>query len=144
MDHMQLMVVRSNDEEGEISGHTLMASCPPESHIINHPQVPWAPQDPGNTSNLASLYDLSMRLNLDGEITPVMAWGLVLGHPRFTELAKDDFESMKEELRRKVRCYGFGAVLEEFEVRDALNGVFATKQEVASLLQTYDVLERFG
>jgi hypothetical protein len=38
----------------------------------------------------------------------------------------------------------FGAVLEEFEVKDALNNVFATKQEVASLLQTYEVLERFG
>jgi len=143
MDHMQLMVVRSNDEEGEISGHTLMASCPPESHIINHPQVPWIPQDADNASNLASLYDLSLRLNLDGEITPVMAWGLVLGHPRFVELVQEDFESLKEDLKGKVRCYGFGAVLEEFEVRDVLNSVFATKQEVASLQQTYDVLERF-
>ena len=101
-----MMIVRSNGEEGEISGHALMASCPPESHIINHPQIPWTPKDAGNTSNLASLYDLSMRLNLDGEITPVMAWGLVLGHPRFAELIKDDFESLKEELVGKVHCYG--------------------------------------
>jgi hypothetical protein len=106
MDHMQMLILRSNDEEAEISGHALMASCPPESHIINNPQVPWVPQDPGNTSNLGSLYDLSMRLNLDGEITPVMAWGLVLGHPRFNELIQEDFQLMKEELVGKVRCYG--------------------------------------
>jgi len=30
----------------------------------------------------------------------------------------------------QVRCYGFGAVLEEFEVRDALESVFYAKQEM--------------
>jgi hypothetical protein len=42
------------------------------------------------------------------------------------------------------RSSRFGAVLEEFEVRDALSSIFATKQEAASLQQTYNVLERFG
>ncbi|KAH0538852.1 hypothetical protein FGG08_004569 [Glutinoglossum americanum] len=140
MDHMQMLILRSNEEECEISGHALMASCPPESHITNHPQVQWTTEDASNTPSLASLLDLSKRLHLDGEITPVMAWGLILGHPRFAELNDGDFEALKEELKGKIRCYGFGAVLEEFEVRDALNSVFATKQEVPSLLQTYHVV----
>ncbi|KAH0552850.1 hypothetical protein GP486_006947 [Trichoglossum hirsutum] len=121
-----------------------MASCPPESHIINHPKVQWTAEDASKTPSLSNLLDLSMRLNLDGEITPVMAWGMILGHPRFGELSSEDFESLKEELKGKIRCYGFGAVLEEFEVRDALTSVFATKQEAASLRQTYEVLEQFG
>jgi hypothetical protein len=107
MDHMQMLIVRSNEEEGEISGHALMASCPPESHMIKRPQVPWTSEDASNTPSLNKLLDLSMRLNLDGEITPVMAWGVVLGHPRFAEMNSEDFQSLKEELKGKIRCYGY-------------------------------------
>ncbi|KAK4212985.1 AP-1-like transcription factor [Rhypophila decipiens] len=81
-------------------------------------------------ADLATLLDLSGRLNLDGEITPVMAWGMVLAHPRLEELSKEDFEWLAEELGSKVRCYGFGAVMEEFEVRDALENLFSTKPEL--------------
>ncbi|KAK4127058.1 hypothetical protein N657DRAFT_566946 [Parathielavia appendiculata] len=78
-------------------------------------------------SDLTTLLDLSKRLNLDGEITPVMAWGMVLAHPRLGELRGEDFVRLAEELGGKVRCYGFGAVMEEFEVRDALENVFSMK-----------------
>lgn len=57
-------------------------------------------------ADLATLLDLSQKLNLDGEITPVMAWGMVLGHPRLGELNGHDFEKLAEELVGKVRCYG--------------------------------------
>jgi hypothetical protein len=57
-------------------------------------------------ADLATLLDLSQKLNLDGEITPVMAWGMVLGHPRLGELNERDFVKLTEELRSKVRCYG--------------------------------------
>lgn len=57
-------------------------------------------------ADLATLLDLSQKLNLDGEITPVMAWGMVLGHPRLGELIERDFMKLTEELRSKVRCYG--------------------------------------
>ncbi|KAK7731011.1 hypothetical protein SLS53_008882 [Cytospora paraplurivora] len=80
-------------------------------------------------ADLATLLDLSQKLNLDGEITPVMAWGMVLGHPRLGELGERDFVKLSEELRSKVRCYGFGAVMEEFEVRDALEAIFSTMPE---------------
>lgn len=57
-------------------------------------------------SDLANLLDLSKKLNLDGEITPVMAWGMVLSHPRFGELKAEDFERLSQELKTKIRCYG--------------------------------------
>lgn len=58
-------------------------------------------------ADLATLLDLSQRLNLDGEITPVMAWGMVLAHPRLAELRAEDFVRLTEELSGKVRCYGY-------------------------------------
>lgn len=57
-------------------------------------------------SDLATLLDLSQKLNLDGEITPVMAWGMVLAHPRLGELNEKDFVKLTDELGSKVRCYG--------------------------------------
>ncbi|KFY05670.1 hypothetical protein V492_08372 [Pseudogymnoascus sp. VKM F-4246] len=112
-----------------------MATCPPVPHPAD--EMPWGhgvarlPHEELKTwdlqkGDLANLLDLSLRLNLDGEITPVMAWGMVLGHPRFGELGVRQFEMVVEELRPKVRCYGFGAVLEEFEVRDAMENMFST------------------
>ncbi|KAI0385821.1 hypothetical protein F5Y04DRAFT_244732 [Hypomontagnella monticulosa] len=80
--------------------------------------------------DLATLLDLSKKLDLDGEITPVMAWGMILAHPRLTDLKRDDLERLIDDLKGKVRCYGFGAVMEEFEVRDALNAVFSAKPEM--------------
>lgn len=116
-------------------------------------------------ADLATLLEASKRLNLDGEITPVMAWREVLAHPRLGELVERDFAKLSDELIGKVRCYGcvlpfppplpvpsftvarwkrrleagsneltivvnrFGAVMEEFEVRDALESVFSTKPE---------------
>ncbi|KAK4170433.1 AP-1-like transcription factor [Cladorrhinum sp. PSN259] len=81
-------------------------------------------------ADLATLLDLSKRLNLEGEVTPVMAWGMVLAHPRLSELKPQDFVRLADELIGKVRCYGFGAVLEDFEVRDALENVFSTLPEM--------------
>ncbi|KAK5655412.1 hypothetical protein OQA88_5683 [Cercophora sp. LCS_1] len=127
-----------------------MASCPPEPFPELTPDIPFGYSNvraTGNTSggggavetgqrtwelskgDLATLLDLSKRLNLDGEITPVMAWGMILAHPRLGELSEEDISRMAEELSGKVRCYGFGAVMEEFEVRDALENVLSMKPE---------------
>ncbi|KAM5356280.1 hypothetical protein ACJ41O_002926 [Fusarium nematophilum] len=71
--------------------------------------------------------DLSKKLDLDGEVTPIMAWGMLISHPRALDLEVEDFRKLSEELVRKVRCYGFGAVMEEFEVRDAMDNLFGGK-----------------
>ncbi|KAK3938046.1 AP-1-like transcription factor [Diplogelasinospora grovesii] len=149
MDHLPWLLERGTEVGGhESCGHALMASCPPEPFPELTPDIPFGysnvridSKSKGNAieasqrtwelskADLATLLDLSKRLNLDGEITPVMAWGMVLAHPRLAQLSMDDFARLTEELGRKVRCYGFGAVMEEFEVRDALENVFSTKPE---------------
>lgn len=109
MDHMQFLCVRSQQEpEAEITGHALMATCPPESHIINHPDVPY-PHKTWDVPqvDLMKLLDLSQRLPLDGEITPIMALKIIRLHERYLELTLGDFEILKEDLKAKVRCYGY-------------------------------------
>ncbi|KAF2442092.1 hypothetical protein P171DRAFT_364571 [Karstenula rhodostoma CBS 690.94] len=128
MDHMQYLMVRAHDAEEIISGHALMATAPPDSHIANHAEETYPHQMPDIAMpDLMKLLDLSNRLPLDGEITPIMAWVMVLKEPRLAELSKADIGGIKGELLAKVRCYGFGAVLEEFEVRDAMMAAFAKK-----------------
>lgn len=118
MDHMQYLVERASELEGEPCGHALMASCPPEPFPERHPEMPFGHGQLGMNGNapktwdlskpdLANLLDLSKRLNLDGEITPVMAWGIILGHPNFSELRIEDFEKICQDLGAKVRCYGY-------------------------------------
>ncbi|CAI6332186.1 unnamed protein product [Periconia digitata] len=128
MDHMQFLMVRAHDDDETISGHALMATAPPESHIAKCPHEEYPHQMPDIAMpDLMKLLDLSNRLPLDGEITPIMAWVIILQDPKMAQLTKEDLELIKGDLVAKVRCYGFGAVLEEFEVRDALMAVFAAK-----------------
>ena len=56
--------------------------------------------------DLMKLLDLSNRLPLDGEITPIMAWTIVRGHAKVAELTKADIEAIRTDLLAKVRCYG--------------------------------------
>lgn len=108
MDHMQPLLLGAQEPDGEPSGHVLLASCPPESHLLDHPEVPYNyPTADPRRPELSTLMDLSKRLHLDGEITPVMAWAGILTNPRFAELNLGDFEALKEDLKGKVRCYGY-------------------------------------
>ena len=115
MDHIQFLVELSATPTGIPCGHALMATCPP----VPFPEddAPWGhgvaslPEEGLKTwdlkaGDLANLMDLSRRLNLDGEITPVMAWGMVLGHERFGELGVKDLDMIVGELKPKIRCYG--------------------------------------
>lgn len=117
MDHIQFLVERASEPGGEPCGHALMASCPPDAYsdpYLDQPFKPYLPDKNGTTlktwdvpkPDLANLLDLSKRLNLDGEITPVMAWGMVLAHPSFHNMGTRDFENICQILREKIRCYG--------------------------------------
>jgi hypothetical protein len=115
MDHLYFLVDRANDDENLFSGHAMMASCPPKAEPEAEIPFGHGPKNQNGDAqktwdlskpDLANLLDLSKRLNLEGEITPVMAWGMILGHPRFSELRLEDFEKMSQELRGKIRCYG--------------------------------------
>lgn len=107
MDHMQFLMVRAHDAEETISGHALMATAPPDSHIANHPEEKYPHQMPDVAMpDLMKLLDLSARLPLDGEITPIMAWVMVLKDQNFKTLTKEEIGAIKGELLAKVRCYG--------------------------------------
>ncbi|PNY24054.1 AP-1-like transcription factor [Tolypocladium capitatum] len=119
--HMPFLLDRATEADGDPCGHALMASCPPGPFANLTAGTPFGhtyTHDRGDRSNpgqgtwelskadLATLLDLSKRLNLDGEITPVMAWGMILNHPRLADFKPEDFRKLAEDLGRKVRCYG--------------------------------------
>lgn len=108
MDHSQYLMVRANAEEEFICGHALMATAPPQQHVLAKPEEPYPHQMPPelDVPDLMKLLDLSSRLPLDGEITPVMAWAMVRKDERFEELGKEEIEGVKGTLLGKVRCYG--------------------------------------
>jgi len=107
MDHMQFLMVRAHEADDNISGHALMATAPPDAHITNRPEEKYPHQMPDvKMPDLMKLLDLSNRLPLDGEITPIMAWAKIIQNEHFRTLTKEDIERMKGELLAKVRCYG--------------------------------------
>ena len=161
MEHMPWILEQSAATGSNMCGHALMASCPPRPFSDLHADVPFGFKNieasivpgagaarepvtfaPGTApgqrtwelskADLNTLLALSTKLNLDGEITPVMAWGMILAHSRLGQLTLQDFAKLTEELAGKVRCYGFGAVMEDFEVRDAMENVLSTKLDLAN------------
>ena len=150
-DHEEYLVRRSmdspnNEEEALFSGHALMASCPPPSHIERVPALRGGLEptyehkvpDAESVQILNNLLNLSQTLKgsaiPSGQVTPIMALQSLKGHRNYATLTRDDVLGMIDSIRSKVRCYGFGAVMEDFELRDALSTIFATKPE------TYDQL----
>jgi len=73
MDHIQVLTANSvTSSSSDFHGHALMASCPPEGYILRHAEIPWGSKtlDVG-ASELSVLFNLSNRLELDGELTPI-------------------------------------------------------------------------
>lgn len=108
MDHMQMLCLRSEHSNEDMSGHALMATLPPSRHLAEHPDVhyPHKIEENMNGGDLLRLLDLSNRLPLNGEITPVMAWAFIIGDPNFPYFETKDFQHIKDVLMTKVRCYG--------------------------------------
>jgi len=132
MDHSQFLVNRSLNDENEINGHALMATVPPISHVEHHGMdVPWEQKMPSlQMPSLSRMLNLCAALpGITNEVTPVMAWAAILSHPKCEEMSKEDFGRIKDDLKPKVRCYGFGAVLEDFEIKDAIMGVLSQKAQ---------------
>lgn len=135
-DHMQKLAILSHQNSDYIQGHVLMVSCPPESHITANPDQDWGlrtvdldPEPLGTLFNMQVLDAERKRYleGLDGELTPMAAWTKITTHPRFYELTLQDFDTLAQVLPGRVGCHGFGAVIEETEVEDVMNALFATK-----------------
>jgi hypothetical protein len=130
------MGAHSAERPDELYGHALMASCYPGIYPESTDDMPFDSASNSTSgqeewtlskSSFASLLHHSERRNLDGEFTPVMVWHMVLEHPRFSEFTLEDFERLRQDLGGKVRCYGFGAMFEEFEVRDIIDSFMWSK-----------------
>jgi len=125
LSHKQYLVVRSHNPEGQphhhpmerpddmdydhMSGHALMATCPPMSHIMDKPGEPYPHQMPDmSKSALMKLLESSAQLPgiEGGEITPVRAWWMIIHDDRVFSFNRRDFELLKLDLLAKVRCYG--------------------------------------
>jgi hypothetical protein len=111
------------------SGHALMATCPPPSYITRTTPDQTYPHKTYDLplANLSTLLNLSRQLVTDGQITPIMALQCLKNHELYTTLSRDDVKIIIETLNTKVRCYGFGAVVEDFELMDCLSSVVGTK-----------------
>ena len=73
MEHMKFLTNATvNDPAAEFHGHALMLTCPPEIHNLEHPDVDWGLKTFDlPASELAVLFQLSNRLQLEGELTPI-------------------------------------------------------------------------
>jgi hypothetical protein len=92
----------------------MMASCaPPEQNQDTPFNTKWTAGEAEmqtwdlSKGDLARLLDLSSKLELDGEITPVMAWKMVTMDPRVARLNQADFDAVATRLMERVRCYGY-------------------------------------
>ncbi|KAK2764494.1 hypothetical protein FQN54_009189 [Arachnomyces sp. PD_36] len=112
------------------SGHALMACAPPPSHLETPPDnhYPHQTYDLPH-ANLSTLLNLSRQLVTDSQYTPIMALQSLKAHNMYQSLTRDDIIRMREDLVAKVRCYGFGAVVEDFEFMDSLSSVLESKYE---------------
>ncbi|KAK2804023.1 hypothetical protein FQN51_002552 [Onygenales sp. PD_10] len=131
--HLEYVCKRAEDdvENETISGHALMASCPPPTQMAaaDPGQIyPIQTNDPPH-ANLAMLLNLSRQLVTEGQITPVMALQYLKSHDMYPSLTREDVRHMMDDLNGKIRCYGFGAVMEDFEFMDSFSSVLGSKMD---------------
>ncbi|KAI5281909.1 hypothetical protein KEM54_003058 [Ascosphaera aggregata] len=133
--HMEFLNRRAlNDPEQELyCGHALMATCPPPSQVISTPPGQLYPVETYNLpqASLSKLLNLSRQLVTEGQITPIMAVQNIKCHALYNDLTIQDIRQMINELSSKIRCYGFGAVMEDFEFMDSLTAILKSKTSCA-------------
>jgi hypothetical protein len=85
------------------------------------------------TPNLETLLNLSRQLVTDSQLTPIMALQSIRNHELYPTLTREDVKVIIETLNMKIRCYGFGSVIEEFELRDCLSSVLSSKLDFGAV-----------
>jgi hypothetical protein len=105
----QAMEVPDDGENQHISGHALMFTAPPPSHIQESPGVRYPAELPKlQREDLLKLLDLSSQLQVnEPELPPVKAWIKLMQDDRFRMLSSEDFAALKSTLLRKVHCYRY-------------------------------------
>ena len=148
-DHAAFMMKRAVDTSStELSGHALMMTCPSRDEIMAFSDDPAAPfplkMPEGPASELNRMMMMSANMDLGGEVTPVMALKMIRTDERYDLMSLAELNELKDQLKAKSRCYGyvlitiprlnlyspafsFGAVLEEYEVRDVIDQVMGDR-----------------
>jgi len=110
---------------------TLLYSSAPDPVFSNLDSAAWE----GSGVTLESLYALSQSLPKgDFELTPVQAWFVLsekFGAKRLLE-NRSVIEGLKSGLGKLVKCFAFGAVMEEGGFREVVEGVLGpwAEQEI--------------
>lgn len=99
--------------DGETNGHVLMIQSPiltrcpaPISTDSKREHIDTSYNWSAPELEVEKLLELSTRLTLDGEITPVEAWRRIKQHPGFRHLNRANIEALKEMMLPEVMCYG--------------------------------------
>lgn len=58
------------------------------------------------TVELDRLLQLSLSLDLNGELTPVQAWNLIKTHPSFSKMTPERLDALRAAIAEKTECYG--------------------------------------
>ncbi|KAJ5380897.1 uncharacterized protein N7496_003325 [Penicillium cataractarum] len=90
-----------------------------------------APQDLHDQSTwevsarqLQKLFELSGCLGLDGYITPVQAWNRIISRLDLEQILGPGLEGLRSAMIPHVKCYGFGALIEDDEFEDLFQCIF--------------------
>ena len=132
----------------ELSGHALMMTCPSRDEIMasfDNPEAQFPLKMPDvPASELNRMMMMSANMDLGGEVTPVTALKMIRADERYDLMSLTELNELKDQLKAKSRCYGyvllifprsnlyspafsFGAVLEEYEVRDVIDQVMGDR-----------------
>lgn len=141
-DHVAFMINRSNEaaanpnptshNEYNHNGHGLMVSSTHWHSLVNSgsdPLLPTAPaMDQSDLNFIESLINSADQIPLRGEMTPVQAWTwMKQQRGRADWLCNEDWEKLWKILKDACRCYGFGAVVEKYEVENAMHDVYCAR-----------------
>ncbi|KAF3389464.1 hypothetical protein F1880_003622 [Penicillium rolfsii] len=73
---------------------------------------------------LEKLFELSGCLGLDGYITPVQAWNRIISRLDLTQILDPKMEELRSAIISNVKCYGFGALIEDDVFEDLFQFFF--------------------
>ncbi|KAL9073963.1 MAG: hypothetical protein Q9161_002585 [Pseudevernia consocians] len=139
-DHVAFMINRSNDasanpnptshNEYNHNGHGLMVSSTHWHSLVSSGSNPSAApaMDQSDLNFIESLINSADQIPLRGEMTPVQAWTwMKQQRGRADWLCNEDWEKVWKILKDACRCYGFGAVVEKYEVENAMHEVYCAR-----------------
>ena len=100
---------------GDFNGHTLMVQTPimassstprPVYNLKHGGTLPYGTTWTVPAVEVERLLNLSSRLSLEGELTPIEAWQRIKQHPCFATLDRERLQQLKTVLVPEVHCWG--------------------------------------